>query len=45
MFAAEIRRKGVEHMGAFTRWRWHLDEVNVKVNGEMKRTMLHARRA
>src|SRR5579863_5508934 len=36
MFAAEIRRKRVEHMRAFTHWRWHLDEVYVKINGEMR---------
>ena len=35
MFAAEIRRKRVGHMRAFTHWRWHLDEVYVKINGEM----------
>jgi putative transposase len=35
MFAAEIRRKRVEHMRAFTHWRWHLDEVYVKIGGEM----------
>ena len=34
MFAAEIRRKRVDHMRAFTHWRWHLDEVFVKINGE-----------
>jgi putative transposase len=34
MFAAEIRRKRVDHMRAFTKWRWHLDEVFVKINGE-----------
>jgi putative transposase len=27
MFAAEIRRKRVDRMRAFTHWRWHLDEV------------------
>jgi len=27
MFAGEIRRRRVQHMRAFTRWRWHLDEV------------------
>ena len=27
MFAAEIRRKRVDHMRAYTHWRWHLDEV------------------
>ncbi len=36
MFAAEIRRRRVEHMRAFTHWRWHLDEVYVKINGEMR---------
>jgi putative transposase len=35
MFAGEIRRKRVQHMRAFTHWRWHLDEVSVKINGEM----------
>jgi putative transposase len=35
MFAAEIRAKRVERMRAFTHWRWHLDEVYVKINGEM----------
>jgi putative transposase len=35
MFAAEIRRKCVERMRAFTHWRWHLDEVYVKIGGEM----------
>src|SRR4028119_1005536 len=32
MFAAEIRKKRVTGMKA-SRWRWHLDEVFVKVNG------------
>ena len=35
MFAAEIRRKRVDHMRAYIPWRWHLDEVFVKINGEM----------
>ena len=35
MFAAAIRRKRVDRMRAFTHWRWHLDEVYVKINGEM----------
>ncbi len=35
MFATEIRRKRVGHMRQFTHWRWHLDEVYVKINGEM----------
>ncbi|HKT54943.1 MAG TPA: IS6 family transposase [Caulobacteraceae bacterium] len=35
MFAAEIRRKRVDRMRAFTHGRWRLDEVYVKINGEM----------
>jgi len=35
MFAAEIRRRRVDHMRAYTPWRWHLDEVFVKINGEI----------
>ncbi|WP_395650318.1 DDE-type integrase/transposase/recombinase [Brevundimonas sp.] len=35
MFAAEIRRKRVQRMRSFTHWRWRLDEVCVKINGEM----------
>jgi putative transposase len=33
MFAAEIRRKRVERMRSLPYWRWHLDEVFVKING------------
>ncbi len=33
MFAAEIRKKRIHH-GNFSRWRWHLDEVFVQINGE-----------
>jgi putative transposase len=35
LFAAEIRRKRVHKMRAYTHWRWHLDEVYVKINGRM----------
>ena len=35
MFANEIRRKRVEAMRQHTHWPWHLDEVYVKINGEM----------
>ncbi len=35
MFAAEIRRRRVESLRAVPQWRWHLDEVFVKINGEM----------
>ena len=33
MFAAEIRRKRVDRLRTDTHWRWHLDEVFVKING------------
>ncbi|GGL80908.1 hypothetical protein GCM10011392_39370 [Wenxinia marina] len=33
MFAAEIRRRRVGAMRS-SRWRWHLDEVFVKINGK-----------
>ena len=33
VFAAEIRRKRVAEMRSLSHWRWHLDEVFVKVNG------------
>jgi putative transposase len=32
MFAAEIRKKRMAQMGGCPQWRWHLDEVFVKVN-------------
>lgn len=35
MFAAEIRKKRVAHMRGYPQWRWHLDEVFVKVNGKL----------
>ena len=34
MLAAEIRRKRIDQMRAFSNWRWHVDEVFVKINGE-----------
>ena len=34
MFAAEMRRKRVSQMRAYSNWQWHLDEVFVKINGE-----------
>jgi len=33
MFAREIRKRRVRNR-SFSRWRWHLDEVFVKINGE-----------
>jgi putative transposase len=35
MFAADIRRQRVSRMRGFRHWKWHLDEMYVKVNGEM----------
>ena len=34
MFAAEIRKRRIEGMRS-SHWRWHLDEMFVKINGEM----------
>lgn len=34
MFASKIRRKRISSMRGFHHWRWHFDEVFVKVNGE-----------
>lgn len=33
MFAAEIKKRRIEGMKS-SYWRWHLDEVFVKINGE-----------
>ena len=34
IFSAEIRKRRIEGMRS-SRWRWHLDEMFVKINGEM----------
>jgi transposase-like protein len=34
MFASEIRRTRAEGLRAVSRWRWHLDEMFVRINGE-----------
>jgi len=34
LFSADIRRQRVNRMCGFRHWRWHLDEVYVKINGE-----------
>ncbi len=34
MFAAEIRKKRIISRRECTQWKWHLDEVFVRVNGE-----------
>ena len=35
MFAAEIRKRRVAQMRSYPQWRWHLDEVFVKINGKL----------
>ena len=35
MFAGEIQKKRVATHRNWTRWRWHLDEVFVRINGEI----------
>jgi putative transposase len=35
IFAGDIRRQRVSAMPGFRHWRWHLDEVYVKLKGEM----------
>jgi putative transposase len=35
LFAAEIRKNRVARLRRFPQWRWHLDEVFVKVNGQL----------
>ena len=35
MFAAEIKKKRIGPPRSFSNWRWHLDEVFVKINGEL----------
>jgi len=34
IFAAEIRRGRAESMRAVSRWKWHLDEMFVRINGD-----------
>ena len=34
LFAAEIRKKRVSQMRAYSNWQWHLDKIFVKINGE-----------
>ncbi|MEQ8369991.1 MAG: IS6 family transposase [Alphaproteobacteria bacterium] len=33
MFAAEIRKRPIQHRN-YSQWRWHLDEVFVRINGK-----------
>ena len=34
MFAGEIRKRRSQQLRQVTQWRWHLDEVYVKINGK-----------
>ena len=34
IFAAEVRKKRLASMRSLPQWRWHLDEVFVRINGE-----------
>jgi hypothetical protein len=36
MFASTIRKRRVQAMRQHTHWRWHLDEIYVRVQGEMR---------
>ena len=35
IFAAEIRKRRIHQQRCYSLWRWHLDEVFVRINGEM----------
>ena len=35
LLAADIRRQRVNRMRGFRQWKWHLDEMYVRMNGEM----------
>ena len=35
LFAAEVRKRRVRH-GSYSNWRWHFDEVFVRINGETR---------
>jgi putative transposase len=35
LFAGDIRRQRISRMRGFRHWKWHLDEMCVKLNGEM----------
>lgn len=35
MFAGEIRKQRSSQLRGFRQWRWHLDEMYIKINGEM----------
>jgi putative transposase len=34
LFAAEIRKRRIHQYRSYALWRWHLDEVFVRINGD-----------
>ena len=34
MFASEIGRKRIQQLQAYSKWKWHVDELFVKINGK-----------
>ena len=34
MFASEFRGKRADRLGSWPQWRWHLDKMFMKINGE-----------
>lgn len=34
MFVGELRKRRSQQLRQITQWRWHLDEVYVKINGK-----------
>ena len=41
LFAAEIRKRRIRH-GSYSLWRWHLDEVFVRIKGKTHYHMYRA---
>ena len=41
IFAAEIRHKRARHLRGWSQWRWHLDEVFVRINHYLWRAVDH----
>ncbi|MEP2530428.1 hypothetical protein [Shimia sp.] len=42
LFASEIKKRRIQQLRSYSNWRWHLDEVFVKVNGERHYLWRHA---
>lgn len=41
MFADDIRRQRVSQMPEYRQWRWHLDKMYAKLNGEIVYLAFH----